>query len=46
MGVVTRDGETPNDGMGILVSLFSSEKTYQQSLTNEREQDDSNSRPF
>ena len=27
MGVVTRDGETPNDGMGILMSLFSSEKT-------------------
>ena len=25
MGVITRDGETPNDGMGILVSLFKRE---------------------
>jgi hypothetical protein len=46
MGVVTRDGETPNDGLGILVSLFSSEKEYKQSIATEREPDDSNSRPF
>lgn len=46
MGVVTRDGETPNDGMGILVSLFSSEKDYKKSLGTERESDDPNSRPF
>lgn len=29
MGVVTRDGETPNDGMGILLSLFSKKQDYQ-----------------
>lgn len=46
MGVVTRDGEAPNDGMGILVSLFSNEKEYKKSLTTEREPDDPSSRPF
>lgn len=46
MGVVTRDGETPNDGLGILVSLFSSEKDYQKSITKEREPEGPNSRPF
>lgn len=46
MGVVTRDGETPNDGLGILVSLFSSEKDYQKSITKERQPEDPNSRPF
>ncbi|HPY40482.1 MAG TPA: site-2 protease family protein [Thiolinea sp.] len=46
MGVITRDGETPNDGLGILVSLFSSEKDYKKSLANESESEDPNSRPF
>ncbi|TXH68238.1 MAG: hypothetical protein E6Q83_14185 [Thiothrix sp.] len=46
LGVVTREGETPNDGLGIIVSLLSSEKDYQKSLLTEREPEDSNSRPF
>jgi len=46
MGVVTRDGETPNDGLGILVSLFSSEKAYKKALASEGESEDPNSRPF
>jgi hypothetical protein len=46
MGVVTRDGETPNDGMGILLSLFSSEASYKKTFADEREPDDPNSRPF
>ena len=46
MGVVTRDGETPNDGLGILVSLFSSEKDYKKALASEGESEDPNSRPF
>ncbi|MFZ1389261.1 MAG: site-2 protease family protein [Thiolinea sp.] len=46
MGVVTRDGETPNDGLGILVSLFSSEKDYKKTLASEGESEDPNSRPF
>lgn len=46
MGVVTRDGETPNDGLGILVCLFSSEKEYKKSLGHKREPEDPNSRPF
>lgn len=46
MGVVTRDGETPNDGLGIVVSLFSSQKTYKKTIATERDSDDPNSRPF
>lgn len=46
-GVVTHEGETPNDGLGILVSLFSSDQAYKKALGTEREPDDDpNSRPF
>lgn len=30
MGVVTKEGTTPNDGMGIILSLFSKDEAYQQ----------------
>lgn len=30
LGIVTHEGETPNDGMGIIRSLLSSDKDYQQ----------------
>ena len=46
MGTVTRDGETPNDGMGILVSLFSSEQSYKKALAQDNESDRPDSRPF
>lgn len=29
LGIITRDGSTPNDGMGILLSLFSTEMDYE-----------------
>ncbi len=40
MGVVTKDGETPNDGMGIIRSLFSKDESYQQWVDEARRERD------
>ena len=37
MGVITKDGNSPNDGMGIILSLFSKDKDYQKWVDQDRE---------
>ncbi len=43
LGIVTKDGSTPNDGMGILLCLFSSEMDYEMWINEDQKgkQDDS-----
>ncbi len=41
MGILTRDGSTPNDGMGILLCLFATELDYE-SWIKESQKDDEN----
>ncbi|MGB1254879.1 MAG: M50 family metallopeptidase [Thiolinea sp.] len=38
MGVVTRDGNTPNDGMGIILSLFSKDEVYHKWVAEARQE--------
>ena len=40
MGVVTKDGETPNDGMGIIRSLFTKDEAYRQWVAEARREQD------
>ncbi len=45
IGIITKDGSTPNDGMGILLCLFATEMDYE-AWIKETEQDDDNEQRF
>lgn len=43
MGIITKDGSTPNDGMGILLCLFSSGMDYEIWIKEDQKHDNNNS---
>ena len=43
LGIITKDGSTPNDGMGILLCLFSSGIDYEIWIRDEKNEDEGNS---